>query len=102
MQLLRTTMLTLLIRLRFIRSKQLLSILRIPSQKRAYHCSSVDLISYEIISFVVLLLVVNIRTKFIRHMSDIKLGINGFGRIGRLVLRCALEKNINILAINGK
>ncbi|UJR09605.1 hypothetical protein I4U23_013840 [Adineta vaga] len=33
-------------------------------------------------------------------MSDIKIGINGFGRIGRLVLRCALEKGIKIMAIN--
>jgi glyceraldehyde 3-phosphate dehydrogenase len=35
-------------------------------------------------------------------MSDIKIGINGFGRIGRLVLRCALEKNVHVIAINGK
>ncbi|CAF4606935.1 unnamed protein product, partial [Rotaria magnacalcarata] len=46
--------------------------------------------------------------RFIRHfnftriMSDIKIGINGFGRIGRIVLRCALEKGIKVLAINGK
>ncbi|CAF1268758.1 unnamed protein product [Rotaria sordida] len=33
-------------------------------------------------------------------MSDIKIGINGFGRIGRLVLRCALEKGVKVLAIN--
>lgn len=35
-------------------------------------------------------------------MSEIKIGINGFGRIGRLVLRCALEKNVKVVAINGK
>lgn len=35
-------------------------------------------------------------------MTDIKIGINGFGRIGRLVLRCALEKGVKVLAINGK
>lgn len=29
-----------------------------------------------------------------------KVGINGFGRIGRLVLRACLEKNLTILAIN--
>jgi glyceraldehyde 3-phosphate dehydrogenase len=34
-------------------------------------------------------------------MSEIKVGINGFGRIGRLVLRCALEKDIHVIAING-
>ncbi len=34
-------------------------------------------------------------------MSTIKLGINGFGRIGRLVFRAAMEKeNIEVLAIN--
>jgi len=35
-------------------------------------------------------------------MSEIKVGINGFGRIGRLVLRCALEKGVHIIAINGR
>jgi glyceraldehyde-3-phosphate dehydrogenase/erythrose-4-phosphate dehydrogenase len=35
-------------------------------------------------------------------MSEIKVGINGFGRIGRLVLRCALEKGVQVIAINGK
>lgn len=35
-------------------------------------------------------------------MSEVKVGINGFGRIGRIVLRCALEKNVKILAINGE
>ncbi|XP_023224525.1 glyceraldehyde-3-phosphate dehydrogenase-like [Centruroides sculpturatus] len=29
-----------------------------------------------------------------------KLGINGFGRIGRLVLRAALDKNVEVLAVN--
>jgi glyceraldehyde 3-phosphate dehydrogenase len=29
-----------------------------------------------------------------------KVGINGFGRIGRLVLRAALEKELNVVAIN--
>lgn len=33
-------------------------------------------------------------------MSEIKVGINGFGRIGRLVLRAALNKNVQIVAIN--
>ena len=29
-----------------------------------------------------------------------KVGINGFGRIGRLVLRAALEKDVEIVAVN--
>lgn len=29
-----------------------------------------------------------------------RLGINGFGRIGRLVFRAALEKGVNVVAIN--
>lgn len=29
-----------------------------------------------------------------------KVGINGFGRIGRLVLRAAIEKGVNVLAVN--
>lgn len=29
-----------------------------------------------------------------------KVGINGFGRIGRLVLRAALEKGVNVVAVN--
>ncbi|GFS18342.1 glyceraldehyde-3-phosphate dehydrogenase-like [Elysia marginata] len=33
-------------------------------------------------------------------MSELKVGINGFGRIGRLVLRCALEKNVKVVAVN--
>jgi glyceraldehyde 3-phosphate dehydrogenase len=28
------------------------------------------------------------------------IGINGFGRIGRIVLRAALDKGINVVAIN--
>lgn len=28
------------------------------------------------------------------------IGINGFGRIGRIVLRAALEKGVNVVAIN--
>lgn len=34
--------------------------------------------------------------------SDAKIGINGFGRIGRLVFRCALEKGVKVVAINGE
>jgi glyceraldehyde 3-phosphate dehydrogenase len=35
-------------------------------------------------------------------MANIKVGINGFGRIGRLLFRAAIEKNANIdfVAIN--
>ena len=34
-------------------------------------------------------------------MNKIKIGINGFGRIGRLVCRAALERdNVEIVAIN--
>uniref|UniRef100_H2V5I4 glyceraldehyde-3-phosphate dehydrogenase (phosphorylating) n=1 Tax=Takifugu rubripes TaxID=31033 RepID=H2V5I4_TAKRU len=33
-------------------------------------------------------------------MSDLCIGINGFGRIGRLVLRACLEKGIKVVAIN--
>ncbi|XP_077454436.1 glyceraldehyde-3-phosphate dehydrogenase 2 [Stigmatopora argus] len=33
-------------------------------------------------------------------MSDLCVGINGFGRIGRLVLRACLEKGIKVVAIN--
>ncbi|MBU0977398.1 MAG: type I glyceraldehyde-3-phosphate dehydrogenase, partial [Nanoarchaeota archaeon] len=29
-----------------------------------------------------------------------KIAINGFGRIGRVILRIALEKKLNIVAIN--
>ncbi|RAJ31600.1 glyceraldehyde 3-phosphate dehydrogenase [Pedobacter cryoconitis] len=32
--------------------------------------------------------------------NEMKLAINGFGRIGRIFLRTALEKNINVVAIN--
>merc|ERR1712045_983706 len=34
------------------------------------------------------------------NMSDIKVGINGFGRIGRLVLRAAIKKGVNAVAVN--
>jgi len=30
----------------------------------------------------------------------LKVGINGFGRIGRLVLRCCIEKGVEVVAIN--
>ncbi|XP_067874721.1 glyceraldehyde-3-phosphate dehydrogenase 2 [Heterodontus francisci] len=33
-------------------------------------------------------------------MGELKVGINGFGRIGRLVLRACLEKGIRVVAIN--
>ncbi|NQU87334.1 MAG: type I glyceraldehyde-3-phosphate dehydrogenase, partial [Mariniphaga sp.] len=34
-------------------------------------------------------------------MSKIKIGINGFGRIGRLVFRSAVDnKNVEIVGIN--
>lgn len=32
--------------------------------------------------------------------SDVKIGINGFGRIGRLVFRCALEQGVQVVGIN--
>lgn len=32
--------------------------------------------------------------------NEMKLAINGFGRIGRIFLRTALEKNINVVAVN--
>jgi len=32
--------------------------------------------------------------------SDAKVGINGFGRIGRLVFRCALEQGVDVVGIN--
>ena len=34
--------------------------------------------------------------------SDTKVGINGFGRIGRLVFRCALEQGVQVVGINGR
>lgn len=34
--------------------------------------------------------------------SDVKIGINGFGRIGRLVFRCALEKGVQVVGVNGE
>ena len=34
-------------------------------------------------------------------MSTLKLGINGFGRIGRMVFRASLQKdNVEVVAIN--
>ena len=33
--------------------------------------------------------------------SDVKIGINGFGRIGRLVFRCALEHGVQVVGVNG-
>jgi glyceraldehyde 3-phosphate dehydrogenase len=33
-------------------------------------------------------------------MAELKVGINGFGRIGRLTLRAALQKNVNVVAVN--
>ncbi len=30
----------------------------------------------------------------------VNIGINGFGRIGRLVLRACIEKKLNVVAIN--
>jgi len=33
-------------------------------------------------------------------MSDTRIGINGFGRIGRMVLRAALAKGLNVVAVN--
>ncbi|BFZ23345.1 hypothetical protein BsWGS_26384 [Bradybaena similaris] len=33
-------------------------------------------------------------------MTECKVGINGFGRIGRLTLRAALEKGVNVVAVN--
>ncbi|KAG9510495.1 Glyceraldehyde-3-phosphate dehydrogenase 2, partial [Fragariocoptes setiger] len=35
-----------------------------------------------------------------RSVVNIKIGINGFGRIGRLVLRACLEKGVTVVAIN--
>jgi glyceraldehyde 3-phosphate dehydrogenase len=32
--------------------------------------------------------------------SDVKIGINGFGRIGRLVFRCALEQGVHVVGVN--
>jgi len=34
------------------------------------------------------------------NMADIKVGINGFGRIGRLVLRAAIQKGVKVVAVN--
>lgn len=32
--------------------------------------------------------------------SEVKIGINGFGRIGRLVFRCAIEKGVQVVGVN--
>ncbi|XP_072122340.1 glyceraldehyde-3-phosphate dehydrogenase 2 isoform X3 [Mobula birostris] len=34
------------------------------------------------------------------NMAELSVGINGFGRIGRLVLRACLEKGIKVVAVN--
>jgi glyceraldehyde 3-phosphate dehydrogenase len=40
-------------------------------------------------------------TKILKHMSKIKIGINGFGRIGRLVFRIAeSDPNVEVVGIN--
>merc|ERR1711894_638833 len=36
----------------------------------------------------------------LQNFKMVKVGINGFGRIGRLVLRAALDKNVDVVAIN--
>jgi glyceraldehyde 3-phosphate dehydrogenase len=41
-----------------------------------------------------------LRLYFYTYRSKMKLAINGFGRIGRIFLRTALERNINVVAIN--
>jgi len=38
--------------------------------------------------------------QFIEKDIMVKIGINGFGRIGRLVLRAAMDKGVNVVAIN--
>jgi len=41
------------------------------------------------------------KTKFFKNMAKIKVGINGFGRIGRLVFRAAIHRSdIEIVGIN--
>jgi glyceraldehyde 3-phosphate dehydrogenase len=32
--------------------------------------------------------------------SDVKIGINGFGRIGRLVMRCAIAQGVQVVGVN--
>ncbi len=40
--------------------------------------------------------------KFFNYLIySIKIGINGFGLLGQHIFRCALEKGIQIVAING-
>jgi len=34
--------------------------------------------------------------------SDVKIGINGFGRIGRLVFRCAIAQGVQVVGVNGQ
>jgi glyceraldehyde 3-phosphate dehydrogenase len=33
--------------------------------------------------------------------STVKIGINGFGRVGRMVLRCAVLQGIKVVGVNG-
>ena len=54
-------------------------------------------------SFRVYLLLIIIKIKLNLRMSVAKMGINGFGRIGRLVFRSAFTQNANnarVMAIN--
>ena len=67
--------------------------------KRAYETCS---IVFSWPRFELLLLIISFARTILSLMSDVKIGINGFGRIGRLVLRCALEKGVQVLAINGQ
>ncbi|CAF4594376.1 unnamed protein product [Rotaria socialis] len=41
-----------------------------------------------------------IKRKIPCGLANIKIGINGFGRIGQLIFRCALEQDIQVVAIN--
>jgi hypothetical protein len=36
-----------------------------------------------------------------RYSTDVKIGINGFDDIGRLVFKCAVEQGVKVVAING-
>jgi hypothetical protein len=64
------------------------------STRRLYH-----LVSYLFLSLLI------VKTLYFFHgprdSSDIKVGLNGFGRIGRLVFRCGLEEGIQVVAVNG-
>ena len=42
----------------------------------------------------------NLALTFQSYLNMAAIGINGFGRIGRLVLRAALQKGANVVAIN--